>query len=436
MRRLGFFKINLTWLLSLFVAFSLVGESWALSRGSLPLADFPATFNDGGSLILAQMRGKPVAKPKRSIRQSAAPRINQPRLGSVRPSKPQAIKPQLNLPRVTLPNPGRGSSLLGRPSSRQSLLSGGTRTHRMLPRQVRAANAGTLVRPKAQLPKAGAGMHRATPPRIAIAGTTVARSLQPRLATNGVGAKPKFGNDNRRSGIRRSFGDAAKGAGVHFRGTFSNPNSPSKRSWILASGRNVGLAVSHRLNASTFSAGMIGKDARTRVAVTTGTYPQLKRLAALNQRDRKAANDRVKFDFTKVGPLQRPAIIGTPQQMRQIGPKDGLQSRTYGRFADVATGKYGNRNSKYLWTIDAKGVNIVKERAPGRPDFKHTNLSSRASVGGEVWFTGAKSVTINAGSGRFGDGNKNVGPKQLKQAAKIWKDLGYNVTVIKFGERY
>lgn len=30
MRRLGFFKINLTWLLSLFVAFSLVGESWAL----------------------------------------------------------------------------------------------------------------------------------------------------------------------------------------------------------------------------------------------------------------------------------------------------------------------------------------------------------------------------------------------------------------------
>jgi hypothetical protein len=34
----------------------------------------------------------------------------------------------------------------------------------------------------------------------------------------------------------------------------------------------------------------------------------------------------------------------------------------------------------------------------------HTNLSSRAAIGGEAWLGEGNKVTINAGSGRFGDG--------------------------------
>lgn len=217
MRRLGFFKINLTWLLSLFVAFSLAGESWALSRASLPLADVPTTTNNGGSLILAQMRGKPVAKPKRSIRQSAVPRTNQPRLRIVRPPTPQTSRPQLNMPRVTLPTPGRRSSLIaGRFGSRPTLLSGGVRTPRMLAGRRHTANVGSRIRLTVSSTKARVGLRLATSsPRIAPAGLSRRRTDLSRVAVTGITSRPQAVKGYIRAGVRSEFNRVSSVAGSH-----------------------------------------------------------------------------------------------------------------------------------------------------------------------------------------------------------------------------
>jgi hypothetical protein len=74
-----------------------------------------------------------------------------------------------------------------------------------------------------------------------------------------------------------------------------------------------------------------------------------------------------------------------------------------GQFGDITVGKYGDANSKYLWTIDEAGINVGLEKTAigSNGVIKHTNLSSEAFVGGEVWFTGKNAVHINAWSGRF-----------------------------------
>ena len=115
----------------------------------------------------------------------------------------------------------------------------------------------------------------------------------------------------------------------------------------------------------------------------------------------------------------------------------GLQSRMSGTFNQVATGPYGNPSTKYLWTIDNRGVNIALEETPfptPRGNIVHTNLSSEASIGGEAWFTSENEVTINAGSGRFGAGS-GATQAQWQAAVRFWEGLGYKVRAVPFGER-
>jgi hypothetical protein len=118
-------------------------------------------------------------------------------------------------------------------------------------------------------------------------------------------------------------------------------------------------------------------------------------------------------------------------------PADGLQSRLSGRFDDVVEGTHGDRGTRYLWTIDERGINAARESTPWptpRGNIVHTNLSREASIGGEVWFGPDNTVTINAGSGRFGDG-AGITPAQWDSAANAWRSLGYTVVQVPYGSR-
>lgn len=118
----------------------------------------------------------------------------------------------------------------------------------------------------------------------------------------------------------------------------------------------------------------------------------------------------------------------------------GLQSKEVGLFDDVSIGTYAageNGVNKYLWTIDQRGVNTALESTPfptPRGNIVHTNLSSSASIGGEAWFETQTKVTINAGSGRFGD-NAGITPTNWDAAVAFWEDLGYEVVAVPFGSR-
>jgi hypothetical protein len=138
-----------------------------------------------------------------------------------------------------------------------------------------------------------------------------------------------------------------------------------------------------------------------------------------------------------LGPLRPPARPLLANEGVPLTPAQGLQSRTEGLFTNVTHGTHGDAQSKYLWTIDHRGVNAAPEMTPfptPRGNIVHTNLSSEASIGGEAWFGPNNSVTINAGSGRFGDG-AGITPGQWDAASQYWRNLGYDVTPIPFGQR-
>ncbi|GAB3832681.1 hypothetical protein [Dactylosporangium cerinum] len=120
-----------------------------------------------------------------------------------------------------------------------------------------------------------------------------------------------------------------------------------------------------------------------------------------------------------------------------MGPEDGLQSRTDGKFDDVVHGQHGDPDTKYLWTMDDRGTNVALEKTPWntpRGNIVHSNVSPEAAIGGEAWFTSDDSVSINAGSGRFGDGAGRT-PEQWDAAVRHWEDLGYRVEKKELGER-
>ena len=115
----------------------------------------------------------------------------------------------------------------------------------------------------------------------------------------------------------------------------------------------------------------------------------------------------------------------------------GLQTRSSGTFENVVNGQYLDPDSKYLYTIDEGGVNIALEQTPfdtPRGTIVHTNISDRAVVGGEAWFGLNNTVTINAGSGRFGDG-AGITESQWNATIRYWENLGYTVNPIPFGQR-
>jgi hypothetical protein len=114
-----------------------------------------------------------------------------------------------------------------------------------------------------------------------------------------------------------------------------------------------------------------------------------------------------------------------------IGKDLGLQTKTSSAFENVPTGAPGEKETKYLWTIDERGVNAAREKTPFDTDrgcIVHTNISEKAAAAGEVWFGSDNTVYMNFESGRFGrDYISNV----AKQGAvKAWEDLGYNVKVV------
>jgi hypothetical protein len=138
-----------------------------------------------------------------------------------------------------------------------------------------------------------------------------------------------------------------------------------------------------------------------------------------------------------LGPLRPPARQMLKNEDVLIDSSHGLQSRTEGLFTDVRHGTHGDLDSKYLWTIDHRGVNVAHELTPfptPRGNIVHSNISSEASIGGEAWFGPNNSVTINAGSGRFGDA-AGITRGQWDAASQYWSNLGYNVTPIPYGQR-
>ena len=124
-------------------------------------------------------------------------------------------------------------------------------------------------------------------------------------------------------------------------------------------------------------------------------------------------------------------------------PGDGL-----GLFGDVRVAaqpgqKYpvlGHPSThKYLYTVDEAGLHIGLEvdthRDARYPKYlKHTNLSMRAAIGGEVWFhADGKTVTIDADSGRFGlesNAARHSGSlthAQWDATVQLWQSLGYTI---------
>lgn len=137
-----------------------------------------------------------------------------------------------------------------------------------------------------------------------------------------------------------------------------------------------------------------------------------------------------------VGNLRDPArSIGQGEGIL-IDSSYGLQSKlpNNGGFNDVAIGTYKDSATQYLYTIDNRGINIALEKTEvaGNSVIKHTNISSQASMGGEVWFGPNNTVTINPYSGRFGVGQPDgVSPVKWDATIKLWESLGYKVQPIR-----
>lgn len=107
------------------------------------------------------------------------------------------------------------------------------------------------------------------------------------------------------------------------------------------------------------------------------------------------------------------------------------------KFNDIILGAHNDLTTKYLWTIDERGINIALEKTPmptPRGNIVHTNLSSEAYIGGEVWFIAEDRIIVNAGSGRFGD-RAGVTLAEYDAAINFWKNLGYEVEIIPLGLR-
>lgn len=143
------------------------------------------------------------------------------------------------------------------------------------------------------------------------------------------------------------------------------------------------------------------------------------------------------FDFASVGPLKAPSKkVSNKDELTLLAKRGGLQTRKTQRFSGVKLGDRLIRRNTYLWTIDGRGVNIALEKTSvGKNSvIKHTNISARASIGGEAWFKNQNTVVINAASGRFGY-KAGATARQWSQAIKAWESLGYRVEAVRLGDQ-
>ena len=190
-------------------------------------------------------------------------------------------------------------------------------------------------------------------------------------------------------------------------------------------GRGIGLAAQHAARSLVTKSGAIRSPALYQRLLKSGLTGKMSPRGLLRGPNRGT------------GVLRDPARSLLKNEDVLIDAKHGLQSRTTSRFDDVTTGSHGAPESKYLWTIDERGLNVALEKTPfptPRGNIVHTNLSRRASIGGEAWFESTDTVVINAGSGRFGDA-AGITPKQWAAGIRYWEDLGYKVKSIPFGSR-
>jgi hypothetical protein len=152
--------------------------------------------------------------------------------------------------------------------------------------------------------------------------------------------------------------------------------------------------------------------------------------------------------WTGLGELKQPPPDRVqPGQDKLITAEQGLQTSTGQQFTDVMVGRAGDPETTYLWTIDDRGLNIAPEFTKGvnideagedQGRITHTNLSSAAHIGGEAWFhrdsddpNAPIHVTLDPGSGRFGDNNYRDPLTHEAYAAAInaWQSLGYELVI-------
>ena len=108
-----------------------------------------------------------------------------------------------------------------------------------------------------------------------------------------------------------------------------------------------------------------------------------------------------------------------------------------GPFRDVVRGAYGNRNFKYLWAIDHRGMHIAREMMPcklsSRGIITHSILVDRGVIGGEIFFDldDPGKVYLNFGSARLPleDG------WQAEKTAEFVLALGYHTVVAMIPDR-
>ncbi len=108
-----------------------------------------------------------------------------------------------------------------------------------------------------------------------------------------------------------------------------------------------------------------------------------------------------------------------------------------GRFDNVVQGAYGNRNFKYLFAIDHRGMHIAREMTPCALDSRgiitHSKLVDRGVIGGEIFFDidDPGKVYINFGSARLPIQNT----QQAYRTAEFVLALGYHTVVAMIPDR-
>jgi hypothetical protein len=108
-----------------------------------------------------------------------------------------------------------------------------------------------------------------------------------------------------------------------------------------------------------------------------------------------------------------------------------------GPFRHVARGAYGNRNFKYLWAIDHRGMHIAREMTPcklsSRGIITHSILVDRGVIGGEIFFDlhDLGKVFVNFGSARLPLEER----WQAEKTAEFVLALGYHTVVAMIPDR-
>jgi hypothetical protein len=138
-----------------------------------------------------------------------------------------------------------------------------------------------------------------------------------------------------------------------------------------------------------------------------------------------------------LGPLRPPAKALGPFEDVLLTEAQGLQSRMPGQglfsIGDDLLGSTGDDATRFLWTIDDRGVNVAFEQTPmltRRGHIVHSNISSQAHIAGEAWFVSQTEVAINFDSGRWGMWTKEFTQAMAEAAVSVWESLGYVVTVV------